>query len=78
MTKKYNLKSYGQKFLCIQLVVVTYWEILNIEDLFSKNNFKIFNLNVVLFKWNLQMQLLAGLSHTNKAHFPDPFFLTLS
>ena len=39
MKKNYYLKSYGQIFLCIQVVVVTYWEIINIEDLFSENNF---------------------------------------
>ena len=48
--KKYNLKSYGQTFLCIQDVLVTYSEILNIEDIFLENYFKMLNLKVVLFK----------------------------
>ena len=70
MKKKYSLTSYGQTFLCIQVVVVTYWEILNIEDLFSEIYLKM--------RWsslnrNLQMQLFTSLGH-----FLDPFFFTLS
>ena len=77
MKKKYNLKSYGQTFLCIQVMVVTYWEILNIEDLFSENYFKMWNLKEVLLNRNLQMQLLTSLGHPNKPYFLDPFFFTL-
>ena len=43
------MKSYGQTYLWIQVVMVIYWEILNIEDLFSENFLKMLNLNVIPF-----------------------------
>ena len=39
MEKKYSLKSHEQHLFNIQVVVVTYWETLNIEHLFSENYF---------------------------------------